>query len=122
MTQADLARLCDVIRRSWAADTSYFSNWTPDRPSAGHCAVTALVLQDYLGGGLVRAEMGPVSHYWVRTSGGDIDLTRDQYEDGTESGPEQIRDRAALLSNPNTAARYRLLSDRVRRVLNGGAS
>ena len=41
-------------------------DWSSRWPSKGKCTVTALVVQDYLGGELLRAPVEDVSHYWNR--------------------------------------------------------
>jgi len=106
--------LADAIRRSWSGDTSAEATWVADRPSEGQCAVTALVVQDYLGGDLVRAIVEGVSHYWNRLPDGTtVDLTRDQF---TSFQPVDIelRAREYVMSFPETARRYRTLAGRTR--------
>lgn len=106
--------LAEAIREAWSSETSIDERWNGERPSLGQCAVTALVVQDYLGGELLRAEVEGVSHYWNRLPDGtEIDLTRDQF---TRFSPSQIetRSRDYVLSFPGTAHRYRLLGDRIR--------
>ena len=48
-------------------------------PSAGHCAVAAIVMQMLLGGELVSAHVADVSHWFNRIDGYDIDITGDQF-------------------------------------------
>src|SRR5688572_11633064 len=52
-------------------------------PSAGHCAVASVVAHNILGGHLVSAIVGGVSHWFNRIPFGDrlldIDLTADQF-------------------------------------------
>lgn len=117
MTAVVAADLFDAIRRSWAADTSVDGEWSPERASRGQCAVTALLIQDVYGGQLIRATVGDVSHYWNLLPGGEeIDLTRSQFDSFDPVNPE-IRERAFLLADAHTAARYRLLAERVRRLV-----
>lgn len=103
------------IRLAWSKDTSSDpEGWGPENPAYGQCAVTALVVQDKLGGVLLRAKVGDVSHYWNRTDHGDeIDLTREQFPDGTEIGPGAERSREYVLSFPDTERRYQRLRERV---------
>lgn len=62
--------------------------WQPENPAKGQCGVTALVVNDLLGGDLVRGEVyvaGQWSdyHWWNRLeSGVEIDLTREQFRRG----------------------------------------
>lgn len=74
--------LIDAIRWSWNEHTA-----APNTAAAGfgkphgQCAVTALVLQDEIGGTILRGEFPDgTSHYWnLIPAAGEIDLTRDQY-------------------------------------------
>ena len=68
-----------AIQYAWNEDTAK-GDWNSVVPSLNQCAVTALVVQDYLGGELIRCEMTDGdSHYWNRVGNVDIDLTRDQF-------------------------------------------
>ena len=52
MCATSLAQLRAALAASWTARTaSPLVAWTPHNPSSGQCAVSALVLQDYCGGG-----------------------------------------------------------------------
>ena len=114
MRNVPRSALAGAIRRSWSGDTSAEATWMPDRPSAGQCAVTALVVQDYLGGDLVRAIVGGVSHYWNRLpDGSTVDLTRDQFP-SFQPVDIEIRAREYVMSFRETALRYRILADRAR--------
>lgn len=107
------------LKRAWSAETSAVDEWPADRPSTGQCAPTALIVQDRLGGKLLRAVNEGISHYWNQLpSGGEVDLTRDQFD---EWEPDEIieRDREYVLSFPDTVDRYELLRERMiaRRVV-----
>lgn len=103
--------LLRAIASSWSADTSNDPQlWSPDNPALGQCAVTALVVQDYLGGGLLRGMVGEVSHYWNALPGGsELDLTRQQFENPSLQGVSP-RSRDYVLSNVDTRRRYHALS------------
>lgn len=107
--------VADAIVASWTAETSVDPQaWTSAIASRGQCAVTALVVQDLLGGTLLRGEVHGASHYWIRLpSGEEIDLTRDQFARFHLDGPVEERTREYVLSHPDTALRYRLLKARV---------
>jgi hypothetical protein len=101
-----------ALREAWSAETSADEHWSPEQPSLGQCAVTALVVQDHLGGKLVRAEVDGVSHYWNRLPDGtEIDLTRDQFA-RFSPGRVETRSREYVLSFPETARRYHILGER----------
>lgn len=99
-----------AIESSWqAASSNDPDNWSPENASHGQCAVTALAVQELLGGDLLRADVHGVSHYWNRLhSGQELDLTRSQFP-SFAPGPVSVRKRDYVLSFPDTAYRYRLL-------------
>lgn len=103
--------LIDVIRRAWSSETSASpEQWSPKVPSTGQCAVTALVLQDHLGGTLLRGTVDGISHYWLRTpTGEDLDLTIDQFEGHVSTEPSP-RTREYVLSFDSTSKRYHKLA------------
>ena len=108
--------LFEAVRASWTRDTSYEPDrWSDDNPAWGQCAVTALVIQDYFGGELVRATDGAdTTHFWVVVAGEDVDLTLEQFDPvpiWTE-GPTAV-DREYVLAWPETRRRYEELRDRV---------
>lgn len=111
---SDVSDLEVAIRASWSRETAYNpGGWKPDRPSLGQCAVTALVLQDSLGGELLRAKVGDDTHYWLKLSCGcEIDLTREQFDHYDPVEIETVT-RDYVLSYPATVTRYQLLKDRV---------
>lgn len=106
------------LKRAWSAGTSSDpAKWSPVNPAWGQCAVTALVVQDALGGALVRADVCGIAHYWNRLDDGqEVDLTREQFglEVLVPAGEE--RDREYVLSFPDTKRRYNLLKRRLRTV------
>ncbi len=93
-------------------------DWTPDNPARSQCGVTALVLQDLLGGDLILGEVfvGETQsgyHYWNRLPGGvEVDLTADQFR------PGEVVTGGRLQHRPPDAPRrcreqYELLRERV---------
>lgn len=101
-----------AVEASWSQETSNApERWSPENRAFGQCAVTALVVQDYLGGALLRTVVGDVSHYWNELSDGfELDLTRHQFKQYVPEGRE-YRVREYVLSSPDTARRYvRLLA------------
>src|SRR6266487_2671490 len=111
--------LCAAVRGVWTADTSADQAWSATWPSLGQCAVTALVIQDYLGGELARAEVDGRSHYWYVVDGETIDLTRDQFASGAPARNAATRSRSYVLSYADTARRYDLLRARTAAILSG---
>ena len=119
--EPDLATLEAALERSWSAKTSYYSDWTPQNPAYGQCAVTALIVQDYFGGELVFQATTPgEAHFWNQLKDGTkVDLTERQFvlapviRDPQTSNPVRQR----VLSVPATQARYALLKAEVEKNL-----
>jgi hypothetical protein len=87
--ERDLPRIAAAMRRHWSLDTCDpvdQGDWSPDNPSRGQCGVSALVLQELVGGELLVAQVLFADgthqgvHYWnLLPSGTEVDLTRDQF-------------------------------------------
>jgi hypothetical protein len=116
-----------ILRAAWGPDTCDphdLQDWRPDNPARGQCGVTALVVQDLLGGDLVLGEVfvdqSKVGHhYWNRLPDGrDVDFTADQFHPGEVIVGGRVQQR------PRDAPRrcreqYELLSRRVLAALAG---
>lgn len=125
----DENRLEKALKDSWCLETSSTpSEWSEENPSRGQCAVTALVLQDYLGGKIVQSDVtwpdGTVeSHYFNSIGGRQLDLTRQQFPEDADipvgmpkkKGFDSTR--AYVLSNEKTIKIYELLKKRVEESL-----
>jgi hypothetical protein len=111
--------LREAVEASWSRETSACPDlWAPGNPSRGQCAVTALVIQDYLGGDLFRGTVNGESHYWNRVFDSGVDWTVQQYGGRVDScTPGVVRERSYVLSFPATVARYERLRDAVRAEL-----
>jgi hypothetical protein len=96
-----LADVESAFRASFARDTCSEDDlpfWSPENPSRGHCAVTALTLHDLVGGDLLLAEVHRAGekvgyHWWNRLAGIDIDLTRDQFAADEIVGEPEVVER-----------------------------
>ena len=64
-------------------DTAYHKDvpfWSPDNSSAGQCAITALVVQRYIGGIILGGSSGDsIFHFWNKVGQCTIDLTAEQF-------------------------------------------
>jgi hypothetical protein len=106
-----------IIEQSWNKNTSQWPGvWKSDNPASGQGSVTALLVQDYVGGVIVRGNVrGPLcsgQHYWNRVQGETVDLTFGQFPDGTRITGDGIPvERDKLLEDESTADRYWTLKD-----------
>lgn len=80
--------LRSIVRSAWGPDTCYphaREQWNPSNPARAQCGMTALVVQDLLGGDLILGEVqiGGVktgNHYWNRLPDGSfVDFTAEQF-------------------------------------------
>jgi hypothetical protein len=69
-----IALLKPILASQWSADTSYHASggWTPTNPSYGQCAITALKIQDLLGGELVRVSAPYGGTHYANLINGEI--------------------------------------------------
>lgn len=121
-----LTNLEQAIRESWSLDTAEEDDgWTPENPSRGQCDITALVVQDALGGDVLGAAVyldgaRIEGHMWNRLASGiEIDLTRDQFKRGETIGEPRIAGRTSAIADPahpryHRYEAYLVLSERVR--------
>lgn len=123
MKIVELSKLEEALQKSWTKETSSDpENWTSQNPAWGQCAVTALIINDYLGGEIVWAEARlpegrTISHYFNNIEGKEVDLTRIQFPEGTiiplgvEKKKEYASTREYVLQAPGstTKARYEIL-------------
>ena len=63
LAQIKQRKVLKALHNAWSVETSANPDtWTPERPSTGQCVVTSLVLQDKLGGELMRTTVNGESH------------------------------------------------------------
>jgi hypothetical protein len=116
-----------VVRASWSPDSCDpvdLEDWSPENPARGQCGVTALVLQEHLGGDLLLADVVHADgsrqgvHYWNRLpDGSEVDLTREQFVDGEQVREPRVVERPADLSGGRVYGQYVVLATTVRQGL-----
>lgn len=124
MVFSSLADIENVIRSSWSLETCDPVDaplWTAEAPARGQCAVTALVVQDLLGGELLMSDVWHANgsrqgvHYWNRLAGGmELDLTREQFTRSEIIDAPVVVARPPDVSAGRLAAQYRALVSTVR--------
>lgn len=102
-----------ILYLSWEKKTCYKDSrnkWTLDKPYIGQCAVTSLIVNDLLGGDIMRVKVGDESHYYNVVDGKIIDYTAKQYEDTSINYADgKLAYREVLLGNLDTRNRYYIL-------------
>lgn len=117
----DINYLNCLLMECWSYETcvpSLRNNWNKDIPSLGQCAITALIVNDFFGGKIIRCMSPSGSHYYNLVNDEIVDLTASQFL-GTlplyDGGQERTRE--YLLSNDDTKERYLLLLDSLKRKM-----
>ena len=109
--------VCEIVNMSFSKDTCYpglRNKWNEENKTLGQCAITALVLNDFLGGKIMRCMSETGSHYYNLINGEIVDLTVFQFESLPEYEKGEERSREYLLSSEDTKNRYKLLLERVK--------
>ena len=126
--------IINALQFSWAADTAFdTSEWSEENKARGQCVVSSLVIQDYLGGELVRytIEEGDLheTHYANVLDGGVIlDTTASQYIQPVTMRikPVELKNFASIrekrLADDSTRKRYEILKARVDQLLANNTS
>jgi hypothetical protein len=127
MVFRSLADIEGLIRSSWSeesCDPVDLPTWSPENPARGQCGVTALVVQDLLGGELLLAEVHNADgsrqgvHYWNRFGAGiEVDLTREQFTRAEAIGAPAVVSRPRDPSVGRLAGQYRALASKVQASL-----
>jgi hypothetical protein len=113
-----MEELKKALESSWTRQTCYgpFRHvWNNQCKAVGQCYSTALIVQDILGGELVKGKDSQGrSHYWNKVDGVVIDFTRDQYPD------DEIFSELRLVQRKDCPhdERYVFLKEKVMRHLN----
>jgi hypothetical protein len=65
------------LREAWSSQSS--SQWSVDNPARGQCNPTALVVQDVLGGELLKTRTPAGIHFYNRICGSRLDFAASQF-------------------------------------------
>lgn len=79
-----LEEVTKIIELSFGKETCYPSlreKWNEENKTLGHCAITALIINDFLGGKIMRCMCETGSHYYNLINNEIIDLTVSQFKE-----------------------------------------
>ena len=107
------SKLSDALRSCWSSESS--SKWAKDNPALGQCGVTALVVNDYLGGEILKTKYGGIWHFYNRIDGKSVDFTKSQYDTPIEYS-DYISNREEAFADTNSK-QYGYLSEAVQAYL-----
>lgn len=97
------------FRSAWSTETG--DKWRIDNPACGQCSVTALVLQDIVGGDILKTSVEGQWHFYNSVDGQRLDLTDSQFEQPIEYQDLPSNCREAL--EDTSAKQYEILRRRV---------
>jgi hypothetical protein len=66
-------RLLEILFKAWSEKSS--TKYSPDNPALGQCGVTALVVNDLLGGEILKTPLSEGWHFYNRINGQVYDFT-----------------------------------------------
>jgi hypothetical protein len=92
--QAEILQIREAMDPVFSCSTVW-GDCKEDAPSAGHCFMASVALQDMLGGkilfGSVKFDDGDVSHYWNKIGRLEVDVTGDQFREPDVQIGKQVR-------------------------------
>ncbi|WP_213287801.1 hypothetical protein [Bradyrhizobium sp. sGM-13] len=98
------------LREAWSAETG--GKWRSDNPAAGQCSVTALVVQDELGGEILKTDVNGAWHFYNQIEGRRVDFTMSQFD--SPIGYDDLPSNRQEAFGDTSAAQYELLLGRMR--------
>ena len=101
--------LLERFQSAWSTETS--SKWRSDNPACGQCSVTALVVQDLVGGHILKTSVEGQWHFYNSVDGQRFDLTDTQFERPIEYQDLPSSRREAL--EDTSTNQYEILKRRV---------
>lgn len=93
------------MRSAWSSASS--TKWSRERPALGQCSPTALVVQDFFGGKLLKTRIGEAWHFYNEIEGSTYDFTAEQFHE-VPKYLDLPTERGEVLSDC-TQAQYRAL-------------
>ena len=117
----EIRELKQLLMQSWNFETcspGLRDKWSEENPSLGQCAITALIVNDFFGGKIMRCMASSGSHYYNIVDDELVDLTVEQFLEEIpdyENGEERTRE--YLLSNEDTKNRYLILNKNLQKTI-----
>lgn len=76
----EIDRIASALSKSWSVKSS--TKWCKDNPAAGQCGVTALVVNDLLGGEIKKTKLPEGWHFYNFNKNKRYDFTASQFREG----------------------------------------
>lgn len=112
----ELDKLETILNSLYSKETCYpecRNQWNDDNKTLGHCAIVALIINDYFGGYICKIKVD--YHYFNLIDGEIVDLTSGQFKNNNISYSDYIiKTREDVLMNEDTKKRYEILKLKVK--------
>lgn len=104
-----------LLLECWSSETS--SLWSQDNPARGQCDVTAIVINEFFGGEILKTFINGQPHFYNRIDGINYDFTASQFQFLPEY-LDLFADREEIFSsNSKVRQQYEILRVRFAQVL-----
>ena len=114
----ELDKLETILNSLYSKETCYpecRNQWNDDNKTLGHCAIVALIINDYFGGYICKMKVNNISHYFNLIDGEIVDLTSEQFKINDISYANYIiKTREDVLMDEDTKKRYEILKLKVK--------
>ncbi len=105
------------LEKAWSRETCYpgcQNEWNPNNKTLGQCAITSLIINDYLDGKIMKTIVNDIGHYFNLIDNEVIDLTVDQFLGIIPNYKDSIeKTREYILENEDTNKRYTILKNKI---------
>ena len=78
MDQKIIEILETLLLKCWSSETS--SLWSPENPARGQCDITAIVINDFFGGEILKTFIDNQPHFYNHIDGVNYDFTASQFQ------------------------------------------
>ena len=113
-----LTKLEIILNNLYSKETCYplcRNNWNSDNKTLGHCAIVALLINDYFGGNICKIKVDNISHYFNIIDDKITDFTSGQFENKKiDYSNYVVKSREEILENEDTNKRYEILKLKVK--------
>ena len=117
----ELDKLETILNSLYSKETCYpecRNQWNDDNKTLGHCAIVALIINDYFGGYICKIKVNNISHYFNLIDGEIVDLTSEQFKINDISYANYIiKTREDVLMDEDTKKRYEILKLKIKLCL-----
>ena len=117
----ELDKLETILNSLYSKETCYpecRNQWNDDNKTLGHCAIVALIINDYFGGYICKIKVNNISHYFNLIDGEIVDLTSEQFKiNDIYYANYVIKTREDVLMNEDTKKRYEILKLKIKLCL-----